>query len=279
MPPEAADGGDEIRGFLEAIWTRYGYDLRGYAPASVRRRVAAAMAKLGVSAVADLEARCLETPEFFAEVLESLIVQVSGMFRDPKFFLAVRTRLAPLLRTYPRLDVWISGCATGEEVYSLAILLCEEGLYDRCQIYATDLSARAIERAKAGVYPGESAAPFAGRYLEAGGTSSFANYHTAAYDRIAMRESLRSNILFFQHDLVNDHSFGEMHVILCRNVLIYFGRELQQNVLRKLAASLRPGGFLGLGASEQVWGSAAGFFEDFAADQRVFRRGAQVVRP
>jgi chemotaxis protein methyltransferase CheR len=278
MPRETvAASADPIRGFLEAIWRQYGFDLRGYAPASVRRRVTYALAKTGLNDVGELEARCLESPAFFAETLESLTVQVSEMFRDPAFFGAFRARLTPLLRTYPRLDFWVCGCATGEEAYSLAILLTEEGLYDRCRIYATDLSARAIERAKTGVYSGDAIAALVERYRQGGGIANFETYYTFAYDRIAIRDAIRSNMLFFQHDLVNDYTFGEMQVVLCRNVLIYFGRALQEVVLRKLAGSLRSGGFLCLGGSERPSGPASDLFQDFAPDERIYRRTAGVV--
>jgi chemotaxis protein methyltransferase CheR len=279
MPPDPADDIAEVRAFLDAIWTRYGYDLRGYAPASIARRVSAALAKTGAADIGELQARCLATPALFADVLEHLTVQVSEMFRDPGFFRAIRTRLTLYLRTYPRLDIWVCGCAGGEEAYSLAILLREEGLYDRCQIYATDLSPHAIARAKAGIYSGDIAATGARNYPQAGGTGAFVAYHTAAYDHIAMPESLRKNILFFQHDLVNDHVFGEMQLVLCRNVFIYFGRELQDNVLRKLAAGLRPGGFLCLGASERLPVFAAPLLDDFAPDERIYRRSARIVSP
>jgi chemotaxis protein methyltransferase CheR len=278
MSADMTADAEDTRAFLDAIYARYGYDLRGYAAASIRRRVAAALSKAGLTDVGELRARCLEAPGFFAEVLESLTVKASDMFRDPAFFRTLCSRLTPMLRTYPRLDIWVCGCATGEEAYSLAILLCEAGLYDRCQIYATDLSPRALACAKTGVYPLASVSSFGESYRQAGGTSQFASYYTAAYDRIAIREQIRSNIVFFEHDLVNDYPFGQMQVVLCRNVMIYFGRELQDKVLGKLAAGLRPGGFLCLGASERLPRSAAPWFEDFAPDERIYRRSAQAVR-
>jgi chemotaxis protein methyltransferase CheR len=236
------------------------------------RRVGAAVARWGLGGVAALQARCLSDPGFFGAVLESLVVQVSEMFRDPLVYRAIRARVIPILRTYPRLSIWVCGCATGEEAYSMAILLTEEGLYDRCQIYATDLSARAIDQAKEGVYRSTSIETYDRNYREAGGAFALERYYTAAYDRVAMRSSLRRNILFFQHDLVSDYIFGEMTVVLCRNVLIYFGQPLQEEVVGKLGKALPPGGFLCLGPSERVSRRAATLFEELAPAERIYRR-------
>lgn len=266
MPADA-----EVAHFLESVFSQYGYDLRAYARASMRRRVRAVMAKVGIDQVRDLERRVLADARFAIDVIDDMTVRVSEMFRDPKLFRTIRELLVPTLRTYPRLNIWNSGCATGEEAYSTAILLTEEGLYDRCQIYATDLSARALEQAKQGIYAATSLARFAQNYAVAGGTSVFSRYFTEAYGHIAMRDFLRRNILFFQHDLVCDHVFGEMHVILCRNVFIYFGPDLQERIAAKLIQSLRPGGFLGLGPVERVPAALRGHFAKVKADQRIYR--------
>lgn len=261
-----------VAGLLEEIHRQYGYDLRGYAPASMKRRVGAAVARWGLSGVEALQRRCLAEPSFFAALLETLTVQVSAMFRDPPVYQTLRARVIPVLRTYPRLGIWVCGCATGEEAYSIAILLSEEGLYERAQIYATDLSARAVENAKEGVYRADSIAAYARNYREAGGAIGLDRYYTAAYDRVAMRSSLRRNMLFFQHDLVGDYIFGEMNLVLCRNVLIYFGRRLQETVVDKLAKALPPGGFLCLGSSERLSRSAPARFDDFSSEDRIYRR-------
>jgi chemotaxis protein methyltransferase CheR len=242
----------EVSLLLEAIAVRYGYDLRGYTPTSMKRRVLAALAKSGLPHLGELQHRAITDPAFFALLLHDLTVQVSELFRDPEFYRAFREQVVPVLRTYPLLKVWHAGCATGEEAYASAILLHEAGLYERAQIYATDLSPRAIEQAKEGMFPSERLAAFVDNYERAGGTTSFDQYYTEAYDHFALSESLRRNILFFQHNLVSDHVFGEMHVVFCRNVLIYFGRELREHVLAKLRAALVPGGFLCLGSSEQI---------------------------
>ena len=252
MEPDADGSALEIRLLLEAIHARYGYDLRGYTPASMQRRVFAALTKSGLAHLGELQHRVVTDADFFGTVLHDLTVQVSELFRDPAFYVAFRSQVLPVLRTYPLLRIWHAGCATGEEAYASAIMLSEAGLYERAQIYATDLSARAIEQAKEGMYPAERFAAFADNYARAGGSAQLDRYFTAAYDRIALVEPLRRNILFFQHNLVSDHVFGEMHVVFCRNVMIYFGEELRARVLDKLRQALVHGGFLCLGSSERI---------------------------
>jgi chemotaxis protein methyltransferase CheR len=224
-----------------------------------------------------LTAAVLADPDLFVSVLDDLTVRVSDMFRDPSFHRTLREQVVPLLRTYPLLNIWHCGCATGEEVYSFAILLSETGLYDRAQIYATDLSQRALEQAKAGIYSADRLPLFAENYNRAGGTADFSDYVTTAYDQVALRGSLRRQVVFFQHDLVSDHVFGEMHVVFCRNVLMYFGPDLRGRVVGKLAESLVPGGFLALGADERLLGpapgAAASSLSEFAPAVRIYRRG------
>jgi chemotaxis protein methyltransferase CheR len=258
--------------FLSAIHDRYGYDLRGYAPASIQRRVETALRRSGLSSLGELERRSVAEPAFFADVLDSLTVTVSEMFRDPPLYPVLRARVVPLLKTYARLNVWVSGCARGEEAYSIAILLEENGLLDRCQIYATDLSPRVVAQAKQGVFPASTWAAFVANYQAAGGTGDPARYYAGGYGRMAMCESLRDRILFFQHDLVADHMFGEMDLILCRNVLIYFGRELKLRVFRKLTDGLRPGGLLVLGSSEHLPAAVRTPFVEFAPEQRIYQK-------
>jgi chemotaxis protein methyltransferase CheR len=262
----------EIRLLLEAIYARYGYDLREYAAYSMRRRVLGALARTGLQHLGELQHRVLSDPKFFAEVLEDLTVRVSDMFRDPRFYRAFRERVIPMLRTYPLLKIWHAGCATGEEAYASAIMLSEEGLYDRVQIYATDISAQALHGAKQGVYDVDRLRAFEENYAASGGTASLSRYCTAAYDHVVMAESLRRNILFFQHNLVSDHVFGEMNAIFCRNVFIYFSPELRERVIDKFKQSLVTGGFLCLGSTEHVSrvGQRGGFVE-FASAERIYR--------
>jgi len=262
----------EVRLLLEAIHARWGYDFRDYAASSMHRRVLAALAASGLPHLGELQHRVLHDRAAFSDLLDRITVRVSEMFRDPAFYRALRDRVVPLLRTYPILRLWNAGCATGQEAYTTAILLIEEGLYERSQIYATDLSQRALEQAKEGVYPASDLPAFRTNHAGSGGTSDLASHVTVAYDHIAMREHVRKNIHFFHHDLVSDHVFGEMHVVFCRNVLIYFGRKLRGRVLEKLAQSLCPGGFLCLGDSERLGDSdVERRFKPFVAERAIYR--------
>lgn len=263
----------EIRLVLEAIFARYGYDFRGYAPDSMNRRARAALARSGLSHFGELQHQLLTEPAFFVSLVDDLTVQVSEMFRDPIFYRTFRERVVPILRTYPQLKIWHAGCASGEEVYTTAILLLEEDLYDRTQIYATDMSERALEQAREGVYPEAHAAAFARNYSSSGGKRRFEDYFSSAYGGIAMRESLRRNMVFFQHDLVSDYSLGDMHVIFCRNVLIYFGTSLRERVIGIFEQGLCRGGFLCLGGSEGLPSSKTDVFTPFVASERIYRRG------
>jgi chemotaxis protein methyltransferase CheR len=268
----------EVALLLEAVYAKYGYDLRGYTRASMHRRVLAALDKSGLTKLSDLQHRILRDPPFFTEVLTDLTVQVTEMFRNPDVFRTFREEVVPLLRTYPLLRIWHAGCATGEEAYSTAILLSEEGLYERAQIYATDLSAHAIERAKCGVYPASQRAMFEENHRRSGGSTSLSPYLTERYDCLAIHEGLRRNILFFQHNLASDHTFGEMHVIFCRNVLIYLGAELRLRVLQRFAASVVAGGFLCLGRSERVAPELRELFCPFGGEQRIYRQSGMSHR-
>jgi len=270
MTPSEAEG-IEVSLVLEAIYRRYGYDLRGYGTDSMNRRVRAALAKSGLDHLGELQHRLLANPEFFASVFEDLTVHVSEMFRDPGFYRAFRERVVPALRTYPELKIWHAGCSSGEEVYATAILLMEENLYERSQIYGTDLSVGTLERAREGVYSEEQARTFAQRYAESGGKRRFEDYTRAAYDRVAVQDRLRKNVVFFHHDLVSDYALGEMHVIFCRNVLIYFGASLRERVLGVLKDGLCRGGFLCLGASESLPAAFEGAFSTFAANERIYQ--------
>lgn len=262
----------EIRVFLEALYAKHGYDLRGYADGSLRRRIGAVLARLGLTKISDLQHRALREPEVLALVINYVAVRVSELFRDPPFYRSFRAHVLPVLRTYPLLKIWHAGCASGEEAYASAILLSDEGLYDRAQLYATDLSAEALDEAKQGVYPVDRRTAFEEAYRRAGGTQELSRYCTTAYEGIAMAEPLRRNILFFQHNLVSDHAFGEMNVVFCRNVFLYFGRELRTRVLAMLAQSLCPGGFLCLGQSERLTAAdRKDMFEQVSGDSPIYR--------
>jgi chemotaxis protein methyltransferase CheR len=262
----------EIRLLLEAIFARYGYRFQDYARGSMRRRVRAALARSGLSHLGELQHKLLAEPDFFASMLDDLTVRVSEAFRDPGFYRVFREQVVPLLRTYPLLKIWHAGCASGEEVYTSAILLAEEDLYERAQIYATDMSPKALEQARAGVYSEALAAGFESNYLESGGKGRFDRYYSRAYGRIAVSESLRKNIVYFQHDLASDYALGEMHVVFCRNVLIYFGEQLRDRALKTFSDCLDRGGFLCLGMNEGLSAAAKPLFSEFAAKERIYKR-------
>ena len=260
----------EIDLVLEAIRARYGYDFRDYAPGTIERRLRVVLARNGLAHLGELQHRLLHEPSFFLDVLDELTIQVSDLFRDARFYLSFRQQVVPLLRTYPQLKIWHAGCASGEEVYSMAIILTEEGLYERTQIYATDISGRVLEQAKDGVYAANRLEAFANAYRAAGGERDFREYYSEAYGRIVLRSALRTNIVFFQHDLVHDYALGEMNVILCRNVLIYFEPPLRSRVFGMLQGGLCHNGFLCLGMSERAPEGTPGFAEFVAAD-RIYR--------
>lgn len=270
MSPEEVEA-IEVRLVLEAIHARYGYDFRDYSAASIQRRVKAALAKTGTPNFGELLHRLLTDPTFFTSVLSCLTVQVTEMFRDPEFFATFRRDVVPLLRTYPQLKIWHAGCASGEEAYTTAILLLEEKLYDRTQIYATDIDASAIERAKEGIYAEGDVAQYSRNYDLSGGKRSFHDYCTRAYSRMSINQAVRDNIVFFQHDLTSDFALGEMNVIFCRNVTLYFTEPLRNRVFDVFAKGLCRGGFLCLGSSESLPTSARNRFIDFVARQRIYR--------
>ncbi|HTM46267.1 MAG TPA: protein-glutamate O-methyltransferase CheR [Polyangiaceae bacterium] len=263
----------EVGLLLEAINARYGYDFRDYAPGTIQRRMRNALKKSGAANLGDLQHRVLTDPDVFALVFSSLTIQVTEMFRDPTFYLAFRERVVPMLRTYPHIKIWHAGCATGEEVYSTAILLAEEGLSERTQIYATDISSAAIDLAREGIYPEQRIGEFVRSYSAAGGKGSIQSFLTTGYGNLTFNQSVRQNIVFFQHDLVSDYALGEMQVVLCRNVLIYFGTTLAGKVISTLRDAVCRGGFLCLGRSERLPNRLDLGFEEYVDDERIYRRG------
>ncbi|WP_428311943.1 CheR family methyltransferase [Hydrocarboniphaga sp.] len=265
----------EIELFMQALKARHGYDFAGYAQASFGRRVRALMQSAGAATISSLTERLIHDEAFLPEVIGKLSVPVSEMFRNPLVFDLLRREVLPVLASYPQINIWQAGCAHGEEAYSIAILLKEAGLYARARIYATDISDVALQVAREGIYPLREAKLFSSNYLQAGGTGSLADWYTAAYNHIKLDVSLAERITFANHNLAADGVFGEMHLILCRNVLIYFGEELQQRALGLFRDSLVRGGFLCLGDRERP--SELRFAEDFRAidaGASVFRRFA-----
>jgi len=259
--------------FLEALHRRHGYDFRNYAKASMRRRVRRLMDRLGAQSVSDMMPALMRDEDFLPLAVETLSINVSEMFRDPAFFAALRGEVIPYLKTFPFIKIWHAGCASGEEAYSLAILLKEEGFYDRTTIFATDLNLTVLEQAKSGIYPLESVKGFAADYLAAGGKGAFSDYYLTRYGSAIMDASLRKNLTFAPHNLVTDGVFGEMHLILCRNVLIYFDRRLQNRTLRLFDESLALGGILALGSKESLHGSASEKnYQPVNAKWRIFKK-------
>lgn len=263
----------EIRLLLEAIYQRFHYDFRQYAIASVRRRLQQALTSMHCESVSGLQERLLHDEHMFPRLLAFLTIQVTDLFRDPEFFLAVRQQVIPLLATYPSLKLWIAGCSTGEEAYSYAILLAEENLLERTLIYATDINEDSLRKAQSGVYSLERLRQFILNYRAAGGTGSLSDYYHADHDNAVVAPELRRHITFADHSLATDSTFSEVQLVSCRNVLIYFDRELQDRALGLFAETLCPRGFLCLGTKESVRFSAqSARFEDAGLGSRIYRR-------
>ena len=263
----------ELDLLLEAVYRCYGYDFRGYARTSMRRRIANIMRSEGVRTISALQERVLHDPACWERFLHGISVNVSAMFRDPSFFLAFRQHAVPLLRTYPFIRVWQAGCSLGEEAYSLAILLEEEGLYDRSLVYATDINEVTLRQARDGIFPANLMRNYGDNYARAGGRRSFSDYYIAQYDLAIVDPSLRRNIVFAQHNLVSDGTFNEFNVILCRNVMIYFTQALQVRTHALLYDSLGRFGVLGLGSRESLrFIPQEPFYEPLLPDEKLYRR-------
>jgi chemotaxis protein methyltransferase CheR len=263
----------EIELLLEGIYRQYGFDFRSYAYASIRRRLWKRIEEEGLSTITDLQNKVLHESEMMEKLLLDLSINVTAMFRDPTFYLAFRKKVVPLLRTYPFIRIWHAGCSTGEEVYSMAILLEEEGLYERARIYATDINEVVVHRARAGIFPLERMQEYTENYIRAGGTRSFSEYYVAKYDGALFSPSLQRNVVFSQHNLVTDRSFAEFNVILCRNVLIYFDRELQMRVHGLFHESLVHLGVLCLGSKETLRLSEyEDSYEEISGPERIYRK-------
>lgn len=259
---------------LEAIHRRYHYDFRSYATTTLVRRLGQACEHFKCPTLSALQEKVLHDPASFQRLLGFLTIQVSEMFRDPSYFRRLREEVVPHLLTYPSLKVWVAGCADGEELYSLAILFREEGLESRTIFYATDVNPAAVKKAEAGIYDLDRIPLFTTNHQQSGGRSSLSDYYTAAYGAAAFDKSLRERVVFSQHSLVSDAVFAEVHLVSCRNVLIYFDRDLQNRALGLAYDSLVHGGFLGLGAKETVrFSRHAEHFRDFAPAERIYRKG------
>ncbi len=263
----------EIQLLLEALYQRYHYDFRHYARASIKRRLVHAREQLGFSSFSAMQDAVLHAPQTLPRLLNYLTVQVSEMFRDPTYFKALREKVIPHLKTYPSLKVWVAGCSNGEELYSLAILFREEGLDRRTLFYATDINPDALSAAEAGIYPLDLIRKFTENHQQSGARSSLSDYYTADYGRAVFDKSLREQVVFSDHSLVTDAVFAEVHLISCRNVLIYFDRQLQDRAIGLFHDSLARKGFLGLGSKESLRFSSHGDgFTDFVREDKIYQR-------
>jgi chemotaxis protein methyltransferase CheR len=265
----------EITLLLDAMFERYGYDFRHYSRASIERRVRQFQVKSGCSSISEMIPKLLYDESFFEIFVRKFSITVTDMFRDPFVYRSLRKNVVPILKTHPFVKIWHAGCATGEEAYSLSIVLKEEGFYDRTTLFATDFNDAALDDAKKGIYDLENARKFTANYQAAGGTSSFSEYYHARYQAMAIDRSLKENITFANHNLVTDDVFGEMHLIMCRNVLIYFEKPLQDRVLNLFSDSLVHGGILCLGTKESLMVSdVKNRFQTIDENARIYQKKA-----
>ena len=273
IEPEEKVEDIEIRLLLEALFVRYHYDFRNYSMASLKRRLRQARQQLGLATISAMQEHLLHEPSMLPKLLRYLTVQVSEMFRDPEYFRAIREKVVPHLRTYPSLKVWIAGCSEGEELYSFVILFGDEGLEDRTIFYATDINHDALQAAEAGIYAVDRVQAFTENHRRSGGRSSLSDYYQAAYGRVSFDRTLRRNVVFSDHSLVTDAVFGEMQLISCRNVMIYFDRSLQDHAIGLFSESLSRKGFLGLGSKESLrFSRHADAFDEFDGDKKIYQR-------
>ena len=266
----------EVDLLLEGIFRRYGHDFRHYARSSITRRIKQAMGKFDSPSISEMTRRVLYEPSFFQKLIGEFSITVTEMFRDPPVYKVFRQEVVPFLKTYPYIKIWHAGCATGEEVYSLAILLKEEGVYEKCMIYATDFNDEALETARHGIYPISEIKLWSSNYHKSGGPYSLSEYYHADYDSIRMDQDLAKNITFANHNLAVDAVFGEMHLVLCRNVLIYFDQNMQNRALRLFSDSLIRGGFLCIGTKESLrFSEVDDLYEAFQSKLKIFRKKAK----
>jgi chemotaxis protein methyltransferase CheR len=273
LKPQLAAIDIELRMLIEAVYLQYNYDFRDYTGASQKRRVLHALREMGCDSISALQARVMHDPAAFSQLLQYLTIPVTEMFRDPSFYAALREHVVPVLRTYPSLKIWIAGCSTGQEVYSMAITLREEGLLERAIVYATDINPQSLDTARRGVFPLEQMQLYTENYQAAGGKRAFSDYYSAAYGGALFDKTLMDNVTFADHSLSTDSVFAETHLVSCRNVMIYFNKRLQDRVFGLFHESLCHRGFLALGSKESIEFSSFGArFEPVAKRDRVYRK-------
>jgi len=264
---------EEISLLLEAVYHKYGYDFRQYSKAHIRRRIINRMILSGFEDIPQMQTKLLRDEIFASQLLQDLSITVTEMFRDPGFYKSMRENVIPVLKTYPFIKIWHAGCSTGEEVYSMAIILQEEGLYDRTTIYATDFNQQALNRAKEGIFSNKSMKEYAVNYQLSGGKDSFSRYYSSDSDNVIMNKSLKKNIVWANHNLVTDSVFAEVHLVLCRNVLIYFDGNLQNKVQHLFYNSLINGGILCLGSKEGLrFTDIFEYYNEIDKKQRIFKK-------
>jgi chemotaxis protein methyltransferase CheR len=272
-PPRISDFDIELTLLLEAIYLKYQHDFRHYAMSSLRRRLTQALDEFGLATLSQMQDRIMRSGADFARLFQYLTVQVSDMFRDPAYFLALRQQIMPVLRTYPSIKVWVAGCSTGEELWSLKILFDEEGLTERTLFYATDINPDALARAEAGIYALDRIAGFTQNYLAAGGKRSLSDYYHAAYGGARFAGALKDRVVFADHSLSTDEVFLEAHLVSCRNVMIYFDRALQDRALGLFQRALVRRGFLGLGSKESLrFSNQHEAFDEFCPRERIYQK-------
>ncbi|WP_209122765.1 protein-glutamate O-methyltransferase CheR [Alkalihalobacillus sp. BA299] len=268
----------EIDLLLEGIYRHYGFDFRNYALSSVKRRVWHRVRTEQLNTISELQSKVLHDPMVLKNLLNDLSINVTEMFRDPSFFKAFRDKVVPTLRNYPFIRIWHAGCSSGEEAYSMAILLLEEGLYDKTKIYATDMNEDILDKAREGKIPLSHMQLYTKNYQQAGGHKEFSEYYTAHRDYVLLKPLLKKNIVFAHHNLVTDHSFNEFHVIICRNVLIYFNTALKNRVYDLFFHSLSDGGYLGLGNKEALTsGDTSHFYQEIDREEKIYIKGVTKI--
>lgn len=264
---------EELEDILQVIKANYGYDFSKYSRASMRRRILRCMQTAGIKTLYELKFHLINDRQFFSWFLQSVTVNVTEMFRDPSFYKELREKVLVKLASYPIVKIWHAGCATGEEAYSMAIMLYEEGLLDRAKIYATDLNPANLEKARKGIMPLQHMKEYTQNYIQAGGKADFSSYYTARYENAIIRKDLREHIVFSLHNLVTDQVFNEFQLICCRNVLIYFNKELQNHVVQLFYDSLAPLTYLALGMKESlIFSEMRHKFTTVSAVNKIFRR-------
>lgn len=263
----------EVMLLLDAVYLKYGYNFKNYTKNHIKRRIKRRMGLDNLTSISHMTEKLLRDKQFFEQLLADLSINTTEMFRFPTFYSAIRNEIIPVLRTYPSIKIWHAGCSTGEEVFSMGILLQEEGLLERTQIYATDMNPRVLEVAKEGIYSAKNVKLWTENYQHSGGKNSFSDYYIAKYDKVVFDSNLIKHVIFSEHNLVTDGSFVEAHLVICRNVLIYFDNTLQNHALELFHESMVPGGFLGLGSKENLkFDGIQKKFEMISSTDKVFKK-------